>query len=137
MNGNTNNKSDLGFLVFLILAIIILIPLGIGFDNFESLFKTIKITLGVVFGITILGLVIGGYFLARKKIMRGKKIKSKNEQNNQSNKNKTQMEEDDKANKVKIEIIDETQDILEQEQTQKEIDNLSIKLKKLNNEFEL
>ncbi|NHJ39641.1 MAG: hypothetical protein FK731_06365 [Asgard group archaeon] len=136
MSGNTNNKSDLGFIIFLILAFAIIIPLGIGFENFENLLKTIKIALGIIFGILIIVVGISIYYFYKRKVGKRNKSKFMNEQNNQTIVN-SKNENDEKINKVKIEIIDEAQDSLNQQQTDKEIDELSKKLKKINNEFNL
>jgi hypothetical protein len=137
MSVNTNNKSDLGFIIFLVLAIAVLIPLGIGFDNFESLFRTIKIILGIAFGIIIMSFAVIGYFFFKRKYRRKNISKNKDNQKINSETISTNLESEIDNNKVEIEIINENPDIIDQRNAHKDTDNLSIKLKSLNKEFDL
>ncbi|NHK30264.1 MAG: hypothetical protein FK730_02855 [Asgard group archaeon] len=137
MSGNTNNKSDLGFIIFLVLAVAILIPLSIGFDNFESLFRTMKIVLGIVFGIIIVGFGVIGYYFYKRKVKRKHTSKKEDKQKTQSELNNTNLENKDDKSKVEIEIINENSDVIDQKQANQDSDKLSIKLKELNSEFDL
>ena len=64
---NYENKSDLGFIVFLGLAIIILVPIGMGFNSFDQLLKIGKIILIVICIAAVSTCVIFSYLYIRKK----------------------------------------------------------------------
>jgi hypothetical protein len=129
MSGKSNNKSDLGFIIFLVLAIVVLIPLAIGFESFESLIRTMKIVLGLVFGLTIIVLSVGGYYFYKRKVK--KKALKKKEAEEKSDSEKA-------VGDIKPEVV--IQEIEKEDLIEHEIllsDKKALELKDINKKFDL
>ncbi|NPE08624.1 MAG: hypothetical protein GNW80_10120 [Asgard group archaeon] len=88
MTSNNSDNSAVGFIVLISFAVLALIPLAIGFDSFEELFRVGKIILIVVLVIAVVAGAIFGYLFYKRKIGKrnAKKEKNSNENLNQKNK---------------------------------------------------
>ncbi|MBK5114238.1 MAG: hypothetical protein JJE41_11465 [Candidatus Heimdallarchaeota archaeon] len=78
MTSKDSNSSDVGFVVLISFAILALIPLAIGFDSFEELFRVGKIILIVVLVVAVVAGAIFGYILYKRKISSRDSKKEKN-----------------------------------------------------------
>lgn len=78
MTSNNSDNSDVGFIVLISFAVLALIPLAIGFDNFEELFRVGKIILIVVLVVAVVAGVIFGYLFYKRKIRKRNAKKEKN-----------------------------------------------------------
>ncbi|NHJ48073.1 MAG: hypothetical protein FK733_09820 [Asgard group archaeon] len=132
MSNNSNNKSDLGFIIFLVLAIAVMIPLAIGFESFESLLRTMKIVLGLLFGLTVIVLGVGGYFFYKRKVKKRNiaKKKAASEKSDGSN----EINDDKKKTEVLIQEIGKD-DLIEHEVLLP--DKKTLELKDVNKKFDL
>ncbi len=118
MTSNNSDNSDVGFIVLISFAVLALLPLIIGFDSFEELFRIGKIILIVVLFVAVVAGAIFGYLFYKRKIGKRNAMKEKNSNENIESKklgNVTEVHE--KRNPVEIEIIDpifeETNELVE------------------------
>ncbi len=107
MTSNNSDNSDVGFIVLISFAVLALIPLAIGFDSFEELFRVGKIILIVVLVLAVVAGAIFGYLFYKRKIGKrnAKKEKNSNE-NTESKKQGNVTEVHEKRNSEEIEIVD-------------------------------
>jgi uncharacterized integral membrane protein len=82
MTNKDSNISDVGFVVLISFAILALIPLAIGFDSFEELFRVGKIILIVVLVVAVVAGAIFGFILYKRKISFRDSKKDKNSYEN-------------------------------------------------------
>lgn len=119
MTGNNSDNSDVGFIVLISFAVLALIPLAIGFESFEGLFRVGKIILIVVLVVSAVAGAIFGYLFFKRKIGKrnAKKEKISNE-NLASKKQGNATEVHEKRNPEEIEIVDpifeETDELVEE-----------------------
>ncbi len=71
MTSSNSDNSDVGFIVLISFAVLALIPLAIGFDSFEELFRVGKIILIVVLIIVIVAGAFFEFLLYKRKIKKG------------------------------------------------------------------
>lgn len=119
MTSNNSDNSAVGFIVLISFAVLALIPLAIGFDSFEELFRVGKIILIVVLVITVVAGAIFGYLFYKRKIGKRNAKKEKNSNENLESKkqgNITKIHE--KRNSEEIEIVEpifeETDELVEE-----------------------
>ena len=107
MTGNNSDNSDVGFIIIISFAVLALIPLAIGFDSFEELFRVGKIILIVLLVVAVVTGAIFGYLFYKRKIRKRNAKKEKNANENIDSKiqgNVTDVRE--KRNPEEIEIVD-------------------------------
>ena len=119
MTSNNSDNSDVGFIVLISFAVLALIPLAIGFDSFEELFRVGKIILIVVLVVAVVTGAIFGYLFFKRKIRKRNTKKEKNSNENiKSKKQRNVTEVPEKRNSEEIEIIDpifeETNELVEE-----------------------
>ena len=119
MTGNNSDNSDVGFIVLISFAVLALIPLAIGFESFEDLFRVGKIILIVVLVVAAVAGAIFGYLFYKRKIGKRNVKKEKNsDENIESKKQGTVTEVHEKRNPKEIEIVDpifeETDELVEE-----------------------
>lgn len=119
MTSNNSDNSAVGFIVLISFAVLALIPLAIGFDSFEELFRVGKIILIVVLVIAVVAGAIFGYLFYKRKIGKRNAKKEKNSNENLESKkqgNITKIHE--KRNSEEIEIVEpifeETDELVEE-----------------------
>ena len=119
MTSNNSDNSDVGFIVLISFAVLALIPLAIGFESFEDLFRVGKIILIVVLVVAVVAGAIFSYLFYKRKIGKRNAKKEKNSNENiESKKQGTVTEVPEKRNSEEIEIIDpifeETDELVEE-----------------------
>ncbi len=122
MTSNNSDNSDVGFIVLISFAVLALIPLAIGFDSFEELFRVGKIILIVVLVLAVVAGAIFGYLFYKRKIGKRNVKKEKNSnENTESKKQGNVTEIQEKRNPEEIEIVDpifeETDELVEESLT--------------------
>ena len=80
---SNNHSSDFGFLVFLAIAAIILIPLYFGLSDLSEFFRIARIVLIVVFCIVVIITIIVGIVYYKRKVQSRQKTKEMNEETKQ------------------------------------------------------
>lgn len=80
---SNNQSSDFGFLVFLAIAAIILIPLYFGLGDLTEFFRVARIILIVIFCIVVVITIIVGIVYYRRKVQSRQKSKEMKEETNQ------------------------------------------------------
>jgi len=124
MTSNNSDNSDVGFIVLISFAVLALIPLAIGFDSFEELFRVGKIILIMVIVVTVVTGAIFGYLFYKRKIGKRNAKKEKNSNENiQSKKQRNVSKVHEKRNPEEIEIVDPIFD---------ETDEINLDLKEIN-----
>jgi len=103
MTSNNSNSSDVGFIVLISFAVLALIPLTIGFDSFEKLFRVGKIILIVILVVAVVMGALFGYIFYKRKI--GKRNVGKEKKLRESISTEKQEEPKEKCSK-EIENID-------------------------------
>ncbi len=119
MTSNNSDNSDVGFIVLISFAVLALIPLAIGFESFEDLFRVGKIILIVVLVVAVVAGAIFSYLFYKRRIGKRNAKKEKNSNENiESKKQGTVTEVPEKRNSEEIEIIDpifeETDELVEE-----------------------
>jgi hypothetical protein len=99
MTGNGSSSSDVGFIVLIFFALLALIPLAIGVNSFDELFRVGKIIIIVVIVAAVIAGVIFGYLFFKGKIRKRNTKKERKSDENQNTKRQRYITElSEKAN---------------------------------------
>ncbi|MGC9778256.1 MAG: hypothetical protein HZR80_03350 [Candidatus Heimdallarchaeota archaeon] len=139
MNGNNNNsKSDVGFLIFLILVVTAMIPFFIGFDNFNKILQISKIIIFVFTAIAVAASVVFGFIFFRKKLT-FKNLKKINNDSVEDAINESLNEDklkDKNIPKIELTSTNQQENILDVGNKLSKIDSMSNDLRKLNQKYD-
>ena len=105
MTSNDSNSPDIGFIVLIVFAILALIPLAIGFDSFEELFRIGKIILIAVLVLVVVASAVFGYLFFKGRIKKRNTKKRKNSNDNENSDNKVKSISDLSYQKGKKEAV--------------------------------
>ncbi len=139
MSGNNNNnKSDVGFIIFLVLVVAIMIPFFIGYDNFNKILQISKIIIIVFSAIAVAASIVFGFIFFRRKAS-PKNLKKISNDSVDGVFNESLNEEELKSKNIpKIELMsaDHNENILDVGNKLTEIDAMSNDLRKLNQKYD-